>query len=307
MTEFFGDDSYGEGIPGWMMHALPIHSVLTIGNANTYLMWGLSLNPTSDSFCALGHYSKFLRPDDWRVAATSSDPNVVVSLYRHPVAAGLPDQLILVMTNKSANYSYQTIRTTAHWAADPARRAWEVYKTANDGSSQQRLTPVENLSGTALTGDRNLVIAPYSMTTILINSDAPLTQQEAWRQQYFGAAANLGNAADSFDANNDGESNFYEFATHQDPFANTRVTPSMLRNGSNLEFTYTRSKTAVADGLTFTVEWSDTLEAGSWSTSGISSQNPPPIAQNTETETIGILVPAGTTGKRFVRLKITGP
>jgi autotransporter-associated beta strand protein len=307
MTEFFGDDSYGEGIPGWMMHALPMHSVLTIGKANTYLMWGLSLNPTSDTYCALGHYSKFLRPDDWRVAATSSDPNVVVSLYRHPVASGLPDQLILVMTNKSANYSYQTIRTSAHWAADPARRAWEVYKTANDGSSQQRLTLTENLSGPILTGNRNLVLAPYSMTTVLINSDAAPTSLENWRLHYFGNSANLGNAADTFDSDGDGETNLYEFATGQNPNANTRVTPTMLRNGANFEFTYTRSKNAVADGLTFTVEWSDTLEAGSWSASGISSQNPPSIAQHTETETLGILVPVGTGGRRFVRLKVTGP
>jgi hypothetical protein len=269
-------------------------------------MWGLSLSPTSGSFCALGQYSKFIRPGDWRSAATSSDPNLKTTLYRHSTGAGIPDQLILVMINNSAGYSYPTVQTSAHWASDPARRLWKVYKTADDGSARQRITLTENLSGSALTGNRNLVLAPYSITTVLINSDAPLTYQESWRKQYFGAAANLGTAADSFDANNDGESNFYEFATGQDPFANTRVTPSMLRNSADLEFTYTRSKAALLDGVSFTVEWSDTLEAGSWATTGIATQNPPPIAQNTQTETLSILVPAGTTGKRFVRLKITG-
>ncbi|MEY3895126.1 MAG: hypothetical protein RLZZ214_645, partial [Verrucomicrobiota bacterium] len=306
MTEFFGDDSYGAGVPDWMMHALPMHNVFSIEQANTYLMWGLSLSPTSGSYCALGQYSKFINPGDWRSAATTTDANVAVSLYRHTVAAGLPEQLVLVMINKSASYSYQTVQTSAIWASDPARRAWKVYKTADDGSTQQRITLTEDLGGSSLTGNRNLVLAPYSITTILINSDAPLTNQEAWRQQYFGTAANLGNAADSFDSNGDGETNLYEFATNQDPSASTRVTPTMVQNGANLEFTYTRNKSAVPDGITFTVEWSDTLEAGSWSTTGIANQNPPPSAQDATTETLRILVPSGS-GKRFVHLKVAKP
>lgn len=306
MTEFFGDDPYGPDVPSWMMHALPMHNVFVLEKANAYLMWGLSLTATSGTYCALGHYSKFINPGDWRSAASTTDPNVVVSLYRHAVAAGVPDQLVLVMTNKSASYSYQTVQTSAHWSADPDRRSWKVYKTADDGSAQQRITLTEDLGGSALTGDRNLVLAPYSITTILINSDAPLTNQEAWRQQYFGTAANLGNAADSFNSNNDGETNLYEFATGQNPSANTRVTPTMVQNGVNLEFTYTRSKTALADGVIFTVEWSDTLEAGGWNTAGIANQNPPPIAQDTTTETVRILVPAGT-GKRFVHLEVSKP
>jgi len=307
MTEFFGDDSYGPGIPAWMQHALPMHNLFAIEKANTYLMWGLSLSPTSPTFCALGQYSKFIRPGDWRSAATSSDPNLKTTLYRHSNGPGVPDRLILVMINNSAAYSYPTVQTSAHWAIDPARRLWKVYKTADDGSTQQRITLTENLSGAALTGNRGLVLAPYSITTVLINSDAPLSNQEAWRQQHFGTAANLGNAADSFDSNNDGETNLYEFATNQDPLANTRVTPSMLRNGANLEFTYTRSKAAVLGGTTFTVEWSDTLADGSWSTSGITNQNPPPIAEDAETETLGILVPAGSGNRRFARLKVAGP
>ena len=301
MTEFFGDDNYGAGVPDWMMHALPMHNIFTIEQANTYLMWGLSLSPTSGSYCALGQYSKFINPGDWRSAATTSDANVAVSLYRHTVATGLPEQLVLVMINKSASYSYQTVQTSAHWASDPARRAWKVYKTADDGSTQQRITLTEDLGGASLTGNRNLVLAPYSITTILINSDAPLTNQEAWRQQYFGTAANLGNAADSFDSNNDGETNLYEFATGQDPSANTRVTPTMVQNGANLEFTYTRSRSAVIDGFAFNVEWSDTLAPGSWSTLGVTEST---VQQTTPLETRRAVIPRGTNGSRFVRLRL---
>ena len=73
----------------------------------------------------MGQYSKFINPGDWRSAATTTDANVAVSLYRHTVAAGLPEQLVLVMINKSASYSYQTVQTSAHWASDPARRRVE--------------------------------------------------------------------------------------------------------------------------------------------------------------------------------------
>ncbi len=299
MTEFFGDDNYGPGIPAWMQHALPIHNVFAIEKANTYLMWGLSLSPASATFCALGHYSKFIRPGDWRSAATSSDPDLKTTLYRHSTGAGIPDQLILVMINNSAGYSYPTVQTSAHWAADPARRLWKVYKTADDGSAQQRITLTENLSGAALTGNRNFVLAPYSITTVLINSDAPLSHQEAWRQQYFGGAANLGNVSDSFDTNNDGESNLFEFATGQDPFAATRMTPTLTRNGANLEFTYTRSKAASSDGVTFTVEWSDTL-AAPWTPASSSA----PASIDATRESIRTLIPTGTGNRRFVRLRV---
>lgn len=210
------------------------------------------------------------------------------------------------MINKSASYSYQTVQTSAHWAADPDRRAWKVYKTADDGSTKQRITLTEDLSGASLTGNRNLVLAPYSITTILINSDAPLTNHETWRQQYFGTAANLGNAADSSDSNNDGETNLYEFATGQDPHAGTLIGPAMELSGENLEFTYTRSKAAVLDGFAFTVKWSDVLEEQGWTTAGIADQNPAPITQDSETETLRISIPAGS-NRRFARLEITKP
>lgn len=301
MTEFFGDDSYGPDVPSWMMHTLPMHNVLALEKANTYLMWGLSLSPSSGTYCALGHFSKFIHPGDWRSAASTTDPNVVVSLYRHAVAAGVPDQLVLVMINKSASYSYQTVQASAHWAADPDRRSWQVYKTADDGSNSQRLTLAEDLSGGGLTGNRNLVLAPYSITTVLLNTDAPISNQETWRQQYFSTFSNLGTASDSSDPDKDGESNFYEFATAQNPQARTLVSPTVAPVGANLQFTYVRGKSAVADGVSFVVEWSDTLAAGSWTPATASSTL---VSETTLTETRRVLIPASPGGSRFVRLRV---
>lgn len=61
-----------------------------------------------------------------------------------------------------------------------------------------------------------------------------------------------------------------------------------------------------ATDLVFTVKWSDGMQPGSWTPSGIAHQNPAPIAENATTETLRISVPIGS-NRRFVRLEITKP
>lgn len=135
----------------------------------------------------------------------------------------------------------------------------------------------------------------------------PRSELEIWRIEQFGEnATDPLMAGNTLDPNGDGESNFYEFATGQDPLAGTLISPSIHQNPADLEFTYTRSKAAVLDGVTFTVKWSDTLEGGSWTTAGIANQNPPPINQDSETETLCISIPLGTV-RKFARLEIAMP
>ncbi len=130
-----------------------------------------------------------------------------------------------------------------------------------------------------------------------------LTQQENWRQQHFGTTTNTGNAANTFDPNNDGESNLLEFATGQNPNAATLTTTGVVRSGATLDFTYTRSLAAMADGVTFTVEWSDTLAAGSWSSEGVTEQI---LSDNGTLQRVKASVAAGTL-RRFVHLKAIRP
>ena len=129
---------------------------------------------------------------------------------------------------------------------------------------------------------------------------------DVWRWNNFGSTANTGAAGDTADPDCDGETNIIEFATGQSPNAGTRVPGMLVKKAANLEFTYTRSRAAVAGGLTFTVAWSDTLAPGTWSTAGIADQNPAPIYQDSNVETLKVLVPIGNS-KRFVRLEITKP
>jgi O-glycosyl hydrolase len=170
MTEFFGDDSYGTGVPAWMMHVLPMHNLFTIEQANTYLMWGLSVSPSAASFCALGQFSKFINPGDRRANVTSSDPAILVSMYRRTNSPGISDQLVVVMINTTNDYRYPVVATSNFWAADPMQRAWKLYMTADDGSSNFRLTLLENEAGGSLSGNRSLVLPPYSIATAIINT-----------------------------------------------------------------------------------------------------------------------------------------
>ncbi|MDA7881626.1 LamG domain-containing protein [Akkermansiaceae bacterium] len=136
---------------------------------------------------------------------------------------------------------------------------------------------------------------------------APLSLSglEAWRFEYFGTTVNSGTAAESYDANFDGESNLLEFATGQNPHAKTLAGTPVEMNGNNLKFRYTRSKAAMADGINFAVEWSDNLLAGSWSTTGVvdtlDTENP----GNSEVENRVVSIPKGSEGTRFARLRVT--
>ncbi len=73
-------------------------------------------------------------------------------------------------------------------------------------------------------------------------------------------------------------------------------------SGSNIVFTYTPSTAAVSDGETFTVEYSDTLAAGSWH-SDIVNQGAIGAGGSTVTATI----PKGAGVHRFVHLKVATP
>ena len=131
------------------------------------------------------------------------------------------------------------------------------------------------------------------------------TASETWRFANFGTAANSGNAADTFDANNDGEVNLLEFATAQNPATSTLATLAAIHTASAVELTYTRSKAALTAGVIFTVEWSDTLATNSWSAAGVTQTI---LTDNGTLQTVKATIPTGSAiSARFARLKVTSP
>jgi autotransporter-associated beta strand protein len=140
--------------------------------------------------------------------------------------------------------------------------------------------------------------------TLSVTVLSALTPLESWRQTHFNSTANAGDAADSADPDFDGLNNLLEFATGTLPKASNGPPGSLVKNGATLEFTYPRSHAAVAQGLTFTVMWSDTL-GNDWSTLGV-TQSELPGTDNGTTQLWKAVAPAGS-GKRFLHLRVTAP
>lgn len=189
------------------------------------------------------------------------------------------------------------------------------------GSNNLALVPVANIVFGGSGGSRTVTVTPVanrlgSATITVTVSDGTLTAtdtfdltvtgtvQETWRFTNFGTTANTGTTADTSDANKDGESNFLEFGTGQNPNASSINTTSLVRKGAYLEFTYTRSKVALTDGVTYTVAWSDSLSATSWSSIGVAEQI---LTDNGIVQTVKATLPVGTGNRRFVHLSLSKP
>jgi hypothetical protein len=105
------------------------------------------------------------------------------------------------------------------------------------------------------------------------------------------------------DPDGDGRGNFLEWALRLDATRPNSFQPGLVRDGDFLLFTYPRRKTAPGEA-TFTVEWSDTL-GNDWTNLDVVTAPPNPIDATRESVTASI--PAGTAGRRFVRVRVTAP
>ena len=72
-----------------------------------------------------------------------------------------------------------------------------------------------------------------------------------------------------------------------------------MKNGSSLEFTWPRRKAALAE-ISYEVEWSESL-TGPWSGAGVSTSV---LTEGSVMQEMKSTLPAGGSGKRFVRLRV---
>ncbi len=127
-----------------------------------------------------------------------------------------------------------------------------------------------------------------------------LSASEAWREIYFGDYANSGLAADSSDANGDGEVNLMEFATGQSPHTYSVLPITISLTPSGFAFDYNRNPDAVSD-VSFAVEWTDDLATGTWKSDGVSETV---LEDDGTIQTVRAMIPGVTGSTRFVRLRI---
>jgi hypothetical protein len=151
------------------------------------------------------------------------------------------------------------------------------------------------------TANKLLVGQPSANQVTYFGTIVVRTHQELWRFTNFGSYDSVASGADSADPDGDGLSNLLEYALGTAP-NNSGVMPAVLAlNGANLEYSYTRSTAAKDNGVTHQIEWSETLEAGSWSTQTVTQEI---TSTQGALETVKASVPKGTGGKRFLRLKV---
>jgi autotransporter-associated beta strand protein len=125
------------------------------------------------------------------------------------------------------------------------------------------------------------------------------TAWQTWQSTNFGNNANnMAIAGDLADTDNDGTTNLMEYATGSNPAAGQPAPQSATNDGADLHFTYTKNKSAT--DVTYTVEWADNL-TGPWSSSSVTSVI---LSDNGTTQQIKATMPAGTNGRRFVRLRV---
>ncbi len=180
---------------------------------------------------------------------------------------------------------------------------------ANIGVNSMPATVYTRLSPTAPTGsvfgNLSLVSSGAQPQTVALSgtvtSQASYTHLELWRFANFGSYDSVDSGADSADPDGDGLSNLMEYALGLSP-NNSGVIPAALSlSGANLEYTYTRSSEARDNGVTYQIEWSDTLTVGSWSTETVTEQI---TSTQGALETVKASIPKGTGGKRFLRLRV---
>jgi hypothetical protein len=126
---------------------------------------------------------------------------------------------------------------------------------------------------------------------ILSFTPTPLTDLEVWRQQWFGTTEDSGNAANMFDADNDGLVNLVEYAFGLNPtLAGSNALPGPVITGGFFQITFT----GVA-GIRYDVEWSPSMEEGTWDFLNDTGSGAQHIFR----------IPTSTGGKLFLRMKVS--
>jgi len=127
------------------------------------------------------------------------------------------------------------------------------------------------------------------------------TPLETWRQDYFGSPSWYGPGADLMDPDNDGIPNVLEYAMLTNPVVPNAPAGQLVKNGDTLEYTFTRPSVTAAD-LRYSFEWSDSPQQYTWD----SAIGPLTIlSDDGARQQIKFSLPAGNTGRRFVRLRVS--
>ncbi|HWB05131.1 MAG TPA: choice-of-anchor D domain-containing protein [Verrucomicrobiales bacterium] len=127
-----------------------------------------------------------------------------------------------------------------------------------------------------------------------------VTSSETFGSGFFVTLRGTSALSDAGDADGDGTQNLVESAVGTDPAVGNPPPGVLTLNGDNLEYTYTRLKSALSE-VTFSLDVGSSPE-GPWSSIGENGITP--IGEDETTQLVKYILPAES-GRKFVRLRVT--
>ena len=238
-----------------------------------------------------------------------------IQLYESDDASPVPQgALLFAHTETARNFGsdgqYATIQLSG-WSL-ASNQSYVMKVEAISGSAVWRYYDFYPALNSSAGWSSNKVYVTSGDTMTLANDSLPAlqmtgtpletyTHHELWRFANFNNYASEASGADDADPDGDGLSNLMEYALDIDPHTSGVMPATIILNGANLEYTYIRSTGARENGVTYQIEWSDTLAADSWSTEAVNQQI---TSTQGALEIVKASVPVGTGNKRFLRLRV---
>ena len=208
------------------------------------------------------------------------------------------------LSNGMQNVPFDSAVTSYLVLLDSSVTSMTVTPAAHDSQVSSISINGQSVASGAASSAIPISPGPNFITTVVTAQVASLTNVERWRVQYFGNPSNSGPSADSVDSDNDGIPNLMEYALNLNPMKASKLPVAAAANGTNFECVYTRSTAAVNAGTGFTVEWSGTMAAGSWSSSGVTQSV---LSDDGTTQQVKAVIPMNAASTKFAHLSVTAP
>ncbi|TAE78636.1 MAG: hypothetical protein EAZ65_04565 [Verrucomicrobia bacterium] len=289
-----GYDATAPGVPRSFGPTASLLNALNTSLAGNSPLNLIVLAPATESDAATNIYTRFAS-DDYPVESYRPRLNVFFTLNLTPTispgpapapSVGIPVGLVGSVSNATA--SVWTKRSGPGAVSFANASAPATTATFSLPGTYQVVLSAANANG-------------ESGRSLAIHIPSGL---DAWRQIHFGTTSDTNAASDFADPDHDGLANLLEFATGRLPETPDGSITALTRSGSTLEFTYRRSHAAVADGVRFLVEWSDTL-GNDWSTADVVHA---PVAGTDDGTSQSVLATLPSASpSRFVRLRVARP
>jgi len=274
-----------DGIGHTRANATPLPQ---LGNAVDFTLARGVIVPASSSNPAPPGSANY-RPDYWSFTTSGGPVTLTANSGEDYLTPGIADPgatLRTLLTLYDSNGTVVAISPTTSLSGT-------ITTTLGAGSYSVSVTAVGNAVDPAFSGRQFFDMGPFFLTGT-VPAAVGQTPLEQWRQSYFGISTNTGNAADSFDFDQDGVPNLIEFAFGLDPKnAASLQLPQAQITGGSLVITFIQP--SGVSGITYRAE------------SGTDLVTWQPVGDTGQGTAHRFSVPTGSNKQMCMRLAVTGP